>query len=58
MCILKVFYVILNSTIDNQCLMEKMQIMIKIYRLIFGHINKKQYLCTRFAPEVSEPLEW
>ena len=48
MCILKVFYVILKSTIDNQCLMEKMQIMIKIYRLIFGHINKKQYLCIRF----------
>ena len=27
------------------------------YALKFGQFTKKQYLCTRFAPEVSELLE-
>ena len=44
--------------IDNQLLTEKMMLYNIFLAQKFGRSKKKQYLCTRFAPEVSEPLEW
>jgi hypothetical protein len=41
--------------IDNQLLTEKMMLYNIFLAQKFGRSKKKQYLCTRFAPEVSEP---
>ena len=43
--------------IDNQSLTKKVMFYSIFYALKFGQFAKKQYLCTRFAPEVSELLE-
>ena len=44
--------------IDNQLLTEKMMLYNIFLARKFGRSKKKQYLCTRFAPEVSEPRRW
>ena len=49
---------ILFVNIDNQLLTEKMMLYNIFLAQKFGRSKKKQYLCTRFAPEVSEPRKW
>ena len=44
--------------IDNQLLTEKMMLYNIFLAQKFGRSKKKQYLCTRFAPEVSESQKW
>ena len=41
--------------IDFQPLTKKVLNLLKKVAKKFGQFGKKQYLCTRFAPEVSEP---
>ena len=47
-----------NAIAENQILTKKMLILHKILTKIFGQFTKKQYLCSRFAPEVSELQKW
>ena len=44
--------------IDNQLITRKMMLYNIFLAQKFGRSKKKQYLCTRFAPEVSEPRKW
>ena len=44
--------------IDNQLIIKKMMLYNIFLAQKFGRSKKKQYLCTRFAPEVSEPRKW
>ena len=46
--------VIKKALTDNQRLIKKVMFYSIFYAKIFGQFTKKQYLCTRFAPEVSE----
>ena len=43
--------------IENQLLIKKVVFFSIFSALKFGQSKKKQYLCTRFAPEVSELLK-
>ena len=45
------------AIIENQLLMKKVMFFSIFSALKFGQSKKKQYLCTRFAPEVSELLK-
>ena len=44
--------------IDNQLITKKIMLYNIFLAQKFGRSKKKQYLCTRFAPEVSEPQLW
>ncbi len=44
--------------IDIQILIKKMMFYNTFFAKIFGQSEKKQYLCTRFAPDVSELQKW
>ena len=47
----------LLTTVDNQSFIKKTMFYDVFYAPKFGQSKKKQYLCTRFAPEVSELLK-
>ena len=46
------------ALVDYQVFMKKMAFLCKKVAKKFGQFKKKQYLCTRFAPEVSELRKW
>ena len=44
--------------VDYQSLTKKMMFYNTFFAKKFGQFAKKQYLCTRFAPEMSESRKW
>ena len=46
------------ALVDYQVFMKKMAFLCKKVAKKFGRFKKKQYLCTRFAPEISESQKW